>query len=95
MTQLGPINWQWLGVAVALWLLVMLSAVAVINSTHTSRIKLNQLELAKRQANGYQVAWGQNLLEQSALATYGRVESVAQKKLKMKTPGLSEMVIIQ
>ncbi|MCV6626695.1 MAG: cell division protein FtsL [Cellvibrionaceae bacterium] len=93
--MLGDINWRWLAVVAVLWLLVIVSAVAVINVTHSSRIKLNQLELERRQANDYQVAWGQYLLEQSALATYNRVESVAAKQLKMKTPATSEMVLTQ
>jgi len=93
--HLGINDWRWLAVAVALWLLVMVSAVAVINVVHTSRLKLNQLELAKRQTGEYQVAWGQYRLEQGTLATYSRVELIAQKKLGMKVPELSEMVIIQ
>ncbi len=91
----GKFQWRWLLVAIFLWSLVMLSAVAVINSTHQSRLKLNKLELAKRMTNGYQVAWGQYLLEQGTLASYGRVETVAKKQLGMKTPAVSELVIIK
>ncbi|GAA6152342.1 cell division protein FtsL [Pseudoteredinibacter isoporae] len=95
MAKLGEFQWRWLLIMTVLWLLVMLSAIAVVNSTHQSRIKLNQLELAKRMTNGYQVAWGQYLLEQSTLASYGRVESVAKKQLGMKTPAANELVILK
>lgn len=92
---MGEFQWRWLLIMTVLWLLVMLSAIAVVNSTHQSRIKLNQLELSKRMTNGYQVTWGQYLLEQSTLASYGRVESMAKKQLGMKTPAPNELVIIK
>ena len=95
MEESGEFQWRWLLVVIFLWLLVMLSAIAVVNNTHQSRLKLNKLELAKRMTNGYQVAWGQYLLEQGTLASYGRVESVAKKQLGMKTPTVNELVIIK
>ncbi|MCV6620153.1 MAG: cell division protein FtsL [Cellvibrionaceae bacterium] len=95
MAESGEFQWRWPLIMALLWLLVMLSAIAVVDSTHKSRIKLNQLELAKRMTNGYQVAWGQYLLEQSTLASYNRVETTAKKQLKMKSPAANELVIIK
>jgi len=88
-------RWRGVGLIVLLWLLVMVSAIAVVNITHSSRLKLNQLEQLRRDSNQLQIIWGQLLLEQGTWADYGRVEKLAHQKLKMKSPEIHEMVIVK
>lgn len=88
-------RWQTVSLIVLLWLMVMATAIAVVNVTHASRLKLNQLEQLRRESNQLQVIWGQLLLEQGTWADYSRVEKLAQKKLNMKSPQIDEMVIVK
>ena len=41
------------------------------------------------------VEWGQLQLEQSTLATHGRIEQAAKKRLKMVTPKYEEVLIVR
>ena len=77
---------QQLLVIVALWLAVMAAALGVIYTTHDTRLKFNELQVLKRQQDQLQVEWGQYLLEESAWASYSRVEKIATEKLSMQVP---------
>lgn len=76
-----------------LWILVVLSALGVIASTHEVRKQVNTLETLRREAAALQVEWGQYLLEQSTWAAYSRVESTATRQLKM-IPATAEHIIM-
>lgn len=84
------------GVLVAmavLWLLVLVSALGVVASTHEVRKQVNSLEVLRREAALLQVEWGQYLLEQSTWAAYGRVETIAAQKLEM-IPATAEQIVM-
>ena len=89
------------GIGLKLWLslcclLVVTSASAtgVIFSTHKSRHLLNELQKLERQRNGFQVEWGQLLLEQSSLVSQGRIENLAITELGMKIPATENVVVV-
>ena len=84
---------QWLSLLV-LWLLVLVSAMAVVRTTHESRAQLNQLEVMRREATQLHVQWGQYLLEQSAWSAYGRIEQQATEKLHMTIPKGEQLVVV-
>lgn len=71
---------------IVLLVAVLISAFAVIYSTNSYRLTLNQLEQEEQQTHILQLQWGQLLLEQSSLATPARVEEVARNKLGMVLP---------
>ena len=71
---------------VCLWLLVMISSMAVIYVSFDNRLKFNELENLRREQGRLQVVWGQYLLEESTWAAYGRIEQVAREQLSMKVP---------
>lgn len=82
--------------AIALvWLLVLVSALAVVASTQQVRRQIDELEVLRKQASQLQVQWGQYLLERSTWAAYGRVESIAVSELNMKAPISDEIVMIR
>lgn len=84
------------GFAIAvLWLLVLVSALAVVYASHLSRAKVNQLSELKAEAEQLHVEWGQYLLEQSALSAYSRIEKEAVEKMGMKVPAGDQLVMVQ
>ncbi len=84
---------QW-AVLLILWLLVLISAMAVVRTTHEARTQLNQLEVMRREAAQLHVQWGQYLLEQSAWSAYGRIEQQASEKLNMRVPRGDQLVVV-
>lgn len=77
-----------------LWLSVIVTALAVIHSTHETRRELNALEGLRREAAQLHVQWGQYLLEQSAWSAYGRIEKEATEKLKMTFPKGEQLIMV-
>lgn len=82
-----------LAVAV-LWALVLVSALAVVASTHQTRNKVDRLETLRRDAAELQVVWGQYMLEQSTWAAYSRVERLAREELDMLLPRVEDIVMV-
>lgn len=75
----------WLALA-ALWLSVVVSALAVVASTHETRQRVSELETLRREAAELKVVRGQYMLEKSTWAAFGRVERVARQELNMHLP---------
>ncbi|WP_027328659.1 cell division protein FtsL [Marinimicrobium agarilyticum] len=82
-----------LAVALA-WVLVVVSALAVVASTHQTRERVSRLETLRREASELQVVWGQYMLEQSTWAAYGRVERLAREELNMHLPEDDDIVMV-
>ena len=75
-------------------MLVLISAMAVVRSTHEARAQLNQLEVMRREAAQLHVQWGQYLLEQSAWSAYGRIEKQATDSLDMVIPRGEQLIVV-
>ena len=86
-------NLQWL--LVAMFLLVMASAVGVIFSKHESRKLFVQLQSLQKERDQMDIEWGRMQLEQSTWATHGRIEGLARKKLDMTIPRADNVMIIR
>jgi len=92
-----PTASQSAGVTVAvavLWVLVLVSALAVVASTHQTRNQVDRLETLRRDAAELQVVWGQYMLEQSTWAAYSRVERLAREELDMLLPRVEDIVMV-
>src|SRR5690606_31538785 len=76
---------QLLMVAVLL-LLVVISALSVIYSTHRSRTLFNELQQLQRQEWALDEEWERLLLEQSTWGAHERVNQIAETKLDMVLP---------
>ncbi len=86
-------NVQWL--LVAMFLLVMASAVGVVFSKHESRKLFVQLQALQKERDQMDIEWGRMQLEQSTWATHGRIERLARKKLDMTIPRAENVMIIR
>ena len=85
--------WALLLVA-CLWVLVVISALAVVAQTQQVRRDVNTLEVLRREASHLQVEWGQYLLEESTWAAYSRTEAIASKELNMIAPTTEQVVMV-
>ena len=80
---------------VVLLVMVVLSALAVINSAYHHRQLFNDHQQLLQGRDRLQVEWGQLLLEQSALAAHSQIEQVVTKKLDMYVPAPDEIVVVK
>ncbi|NOX08981.1 MAG: cell division protein FtsL [Gammaproteobacteria bacterium] len=78
-----------------LFVLVLVSALAVIYVRHESRnlfSEMQRLEITRDEMN---VEWGQLQIEQSTYATHGRIERFARRQLDMRVPALNSIRMVQ
>lgn len=78
-----------------LWLALVISALAVVNTTQRSRVLTAQLGDAQRQRDELRFEQERLLLEFSAWSAYNRIEQVAREKLDMQVPSITEQVLLQ
>ena len=82
--------------AVATSAIVLLgSALGVVYSKHEARSRFNDLQRLTRERDELDIEWGQLQLEQSTLATHGRVEQAARDQLRMTIPQAGDLRIVQ
>lgn len=78
-----------------LWIVVVVSALAVAFVSHLCREKYSQLTAMEREANQLQVDYGKYLLEQSAWGSLQRIENMAANTLQMRSPQPEEILMIK
>jgi cell division protein FtsL len=71
---------------IVLALMLMVCALALIQSQHRSRTYFVELERLKKQAHVLEEQWGQLQLEQSTWANPARVDSLARNRLGLIAP---------
>ena len=74
---------------------VLASALGVVYSKHQSRKLFIELDTLKKNRDEMNVEWGRLQLEQSTLATHGRIEGAAKKRLNMVTPEYDQVLIVR
>jgi cell division protein FtsL len=79
---------------VGLWLAVIASALAVVHTTHRSRVLTAELVQAQKARDELRFEQERLLLEKGAWSAYGRIEQVAQEKLNMHMPESDERVLV-
>ncbi|MFT7387911.1 MAG: cell division protein FtsL [Candidatus Endobugula sp.] len=77
-----------------LWVMMLVSALTVVYSAYDTRNKFNALEVLRSEQDALQVEWGKYLLEESAWASYGRIEKVAIEKLAMEIPTGEQLILV-
>jgi cell division protein FtsL len=85
---------EWNGMVFLLWGLVLVSALAVIYSTHRSRQMFDELEGLSQEQNRLEVEWGRLLLERSTRSSLGAVENAA-RSWGMREPVMNDVRVIQ
>ena len=76
-------------------LIVLASSLGVVYAKHQSRKLFVELDTLKKERDEMNVEWGQLQLEQSTLATHGRIERIAKKRLGMVTPEYKQVLIVR
>lgn len=93
----SAINWPngRLMLVIGLVLACLLSAVAVISTTHQTRAQFVRLQQLERERDQLQTEWGQLLLEESAWSSPARIERQATERLNMRLPHVEEVEVIR
>jgi cell division protein FtsL len=76
-------------------LVVLASSLGVVYTKHQSRKLFVELDILKKERDEMNVEWGRLQLEQSTLATHGRIEGIAKKRLDMVTPEYEQTLIVK
>ncbi|KAA0694974.1 cell division protein FtsL [Halopseudomonas laoshanensis] len=87
-----PRSSGWLAIV---WVLVVVSALAVAYSAHWSRVMLNDLAAEMSQREKAQAEWGRLILEQSTWTAHNRVETLAASQLNMRVPEAVEVILVK
>lgn len=82
-------------VTFALWLMILISAFAIIKSSYNSRVLFIEWQDLLEKSQMYEVEWGQLLIEKSTLASYANLENMAKEELKMIFPARKQIVVVQ
>lgn len=80
--------------AVALAVVLFVSAVALVYVQHYRRMQFVELRELERERDAMQVEWGQLKLEQSTWATHERIERLALDALDLRMPTAAEVVLV-
>ena len=86
--------WRRVFFIVALWLLVIVSAMGVVYSTYLTRHLTQNYEALRRENSQLRVLAGQLQLERSSWAAYSRIEQIATEELAMSLPKSDETMLI-
>lgn len=80
---------------VLLFLMLVLSAGAVILSTHHNRQMNIELEKLMQERDQLDVEWRHLVLEQGTLTEHNRIEALVTEKLDMRRPSPKEEVVVR
>ncbi|MGR4067727.1 cell division protein FtsL [Halomonas sp. LR3S48] len=87
-------SWRLL-LVLGLLLACLVSAMAVINASHQTRVQYVRLQQLERERDQLQTEWGQLLLEESAWSSPARIERLAVERLDMRLPHVDEVEVIR
>jgi cell division protein FtsL len=77
-----------------LLVLVVWTAVAIVESSHRCRQLYAELQALQSEQWDSQEQWSRLLLEESTWATYHRIEQVAVERLGMQVPAMSDTRVV-
>jgi cell division protein FtsL len=80
---------------VVLWLSTLVSSLMVVYASYQTRLKVNELSVLRAEEDKLHLVWSKYLLEESAWASYGRVERMAIEQLLMKVPLSQQIVMVK
>ena len=77
-----------------LWSAVLISAIAVVYSSHLCREKYSELSYLEKDAMNLDTNYGRLLLEYSAWGSMHRVEKIARENQKMVIPQSTDIIAV-
>lgn len=78
----------------ALFIFVLISAIAVVYTKHINRKYFSELQRLSFAKNEMNIEWGQLQLERSTFAASSIIEKNAREKLGMQQPDTKQMILI-
>ncbi|MDP4529142.1 cell division protein FtsL [Alkalimonas delamerensis] len=94
LTQVILADWRRLRWPILLLCLCVLSALAVVQLSHSNRLLVNAHNQLYQQRDTLDVEWRNLLLEQRALSEHSRVEDIASSRLNMRRPSGEREVVV-
>ncbi|MDH5516680.1 MAG: cell division protein FtsL [Gammaproteobacteria bacterium] len=79
----------------ALFVLVMASAISVVYSKHLNRKLFVELQQLNKNIDMLNIEWGRLQLEEGAWADHGRLEKIARTELDMLMPNVNSVVYLK
>ncbi|WP_110668388.1 cell division protein FtsL [Salinicola halophilus] len=73
---------------------ILASALAIISTSHLTRVQYARLQKLENQRDALQTEWGRLLLEESTWSSPARIESLSTERLEMRVPGVDEVKVI-
>jgi cell division protein FtsL len=73
---------------------VLVSAIGCVYSKHQSRKLFTELQGLIAERDRLDVDWGRLQIEQSTWSTHARVERLARKQMRMRTPRPGEILLV-
>ena len=70
------------------------SAIAVIYSTHLSRVSYMEKSANQRFIDDLDMQWSRLQIEEGTFSEHGRIEAAAREELRMHVPGLQDSILI-
>lgn len=90
------LRWRfWPTLTSLLFLACIASALAIVITTHQTRVAFAELQRLEQERNQLHTEWGQLLLEEGAWSTPARVERIAIERLNMRIPDVHDIEVIQ
>ena len=80
---------------IVLFFACLLTGLAVVITTHMTRVQFAELQRLEQEENQLQTEWGQLLLEEAAWATPARIEQIATERLEMRIPDVNDVEVIR
>lgn len=80
---------------ISLCLLVVVSAMSVILSTHHNRQQIIALEQLMSDKDSLDVEWRNLVLEQRSLTEHNRIEAMVKKELNMHRPSADQEIVVK
>lgn len=98
MARLGSLRVRGLGpeafLAFGLGLVVLVSALALVQVKYLARIDFNALQQVRAERDALEVEWGRLRIEEAALTSHSRVEEKARQELDMHLPADVEVRVL-
>jgi cell division protein FtsL len=80
---------------ILLLLVVMASAIAVVQLKHETRQRFAELQALQAQRDALNIEWGQLLLEEGAWSQHRRVEALARTRVGMNVPDPRSVAVVR
>ena len=94
LTQVILRDWRRYRLALLMLLACLLTALAVVHSSHVNRQLISMHDQIDQQRDNLDVEWRNLLLEQRALSEHSRVEAIANSRLQMRRPSGDREVLV-